>query len=180
MTFRFIRPSSAVLLAAAALAAAPARADDAPRFAWGKAGVSYETYRAEAYDCALYGLSIDVAHTAPVEQLRKASRQMEALDAQKGGAGSADPIAEGIRYAQETAAVRAAARPEKQVQAVKEIMFSAMQRCMAAHGYIRFALTEAQRGEMDALHDAQERRVFLHKLASDAAVLEQQRQPLAP
>jgi hypothetical protein len=45
-------------------------------------------------------------------------------------------------------------------------------------GNTRFALTEAQRAEMSEL-GKDEGRVFLHKLASDAAVLEQQAQPLA-
>ena len=41
------------------------------------------------------------------------------------------------------------------------------------------ALTEAQRSEMAKFKDgSQERREYLHKLASDAAIVEQQKQPL--
>jgi hypothetical protein len=167
--------------AALALTAAPAHAaDDAPRFAWGKAGVGYDQYRSEAYECALDGLSIDVANTEPVERLRRASRQMEALDGRQGGATSADPVAAGVRYAQDVEAVRNSARAEQQVKAVKQLMFSAMQRCMMGRGYTRFALTEAQRADLARLEDGtQERRTALHRLASDPAVLEAQQQPLS-
>jgi hypothetical protein len=170
----------AFALAAFALAAAPAQAaDDAPRFAWGKAGVSYDAWRAEAYECALDGLSIDVANTEPVERLRRASRQMEALDSRQSGATAADPVAAGVRYAQDVDAVRNSARAEQQVEEVKRIMFSAMQRCMVGRGYTRFALTEAQRAELARFEDGtQERRAALHRLASEAAVLETQKQPL--
>lgn len=169
----------ALALAATALASAPAHAADAPRFAWGKAGVSYDQYREEAYQCALVGLGTDIADTEPVERLRSASRQMEALESRQGAGNSADPVAAGVQYAQDVEAVRNSARAEQQVEAVKKILFSTMQQCMIQHGYTRFALTEEQRSEIARFEDGSpERRAFLHKLASDAAVLEQQKQPL--
>jgi hypothetical protein len=168
-----------VLLLASASFATPAQAaDDAPRLAWGKAGVSYDQYRSDANDCAEYGLNIDVSDTEAVAQLRRATRQLEAADSQFSAAASADPMDAGIRHAQESAAIRAAARPEQQVQAVKEFIFAATQRCMAELGYVLFALTEEQRSAMAPLKK-QKRREFLHRLASDGAILEQQRQPLS-
>ncbi|HYC94828.1 MAG TPA: hypothetical protein VEB39_03925, partial [Sphingomicrobium sp.] len=115
----------------------------------------------------------------PVEKLRTATRQLEALDNRQGVASSADPVGAGIRHAQDLAAIRESARAEQQVKEVKKILFSAMQKCMVQRGYTRFALTEAQRSEMARFKDgSQERREFLHKLASDADILEQQKQPL--
>jgi hypothetical protein len=173
-----VRPairSRALLLAAASLAAAPAyAADDAPRAAWGKAGVGYEQYRDDAYVCAEVGLNADIAQTEPVEQLRSATRRMEAADSQFSSAASTDPMEAGVRHAQEAAAIRAATRPEKRVQEVKEIIFAATQRCMAEQGYVLFALTEEQRGEMAEMKK-RERRAYLHRLASDAAILERQK-----
>jgi hypothetical protein len=169
----------AFALAAMALAPTPAQAADAPRHAWGKAGVSYDQYRDEAYECAMAGLDTNIDNSEPVEKLRRATRQMEALDARQGVANSADPVAAGIRHAQDVAAVQNSARPEQQFKEVKKILFSAMQQCMARRGYTRFALTEDQRREFATFKDgSQERRAFLHKLASDAAILEQQKQPL--
>ena len=178
MTLSAFRPR-ALLLAAAAIAATPAQAaDEAPLRAWGKAGVSYDQYRDEAYACAEYGLNTDVSDTEAVAALRSATRRMEAADSQFSASASADPMEAGIRHAQEAAAIRAAARPELQVQAVKEIIFAATQRCMAELGYTLFALTEEQRSEMAEMKK-QERRVYLHRLASDRAILEQQRAPLS-
>jgi hypothetical protein len=169
----------ALALAAMAFAPTPAQAADAPRFAWGKAGVSYEQYRNEAYECAIVGLDTNIDNTEPVERLRTATRQLEALDNRQSVSSSTDPVGAGINHAQDLARIRESARPEKQVKEVKKILFSAMQQCMAQRGYTRFALTEDQRDVIAQYKDgSQERRVLLHKLASDATVLEQQKQPL--
>lgn len=165
-------------LAAASLAAIPAQAAEAPRVSWGKAGVGYEQYRNEAYDCAVRGLDTDISKSEPVEALRSATKQMEALDSRTGSIGTAaDPVAAGTRHAQEVEAIQSAARPERRVEEIKRLVFPAIQQCMIDRGYIRFALTETQRAEMKAL-GKDEARVYLHKLASDVAVLEQQKQPL--
>ena len=174
-------PFRTCALALAALASGPttAQAADAPRVAWGKAGISYDQYRDEAYECAMVGLDTNIENSEPVERLRSASRQMEALEGRQGAANSADPVAAGIRHAQDLEAIRNSARAEQQVEAVKKILFSAMQQCMVRRGYTRFALTEDQRREFARFKDgSQERRAFLHKLASDAATLEQQKHPL--
>jgi hypothetical protein len=166
-------------LAAIAFAPTPAQAADAPKFAWGQAGVSYDQYRNEAYDCAMFGLDTNIENSEPVERLRSATRQLEALDARQSVANSADPVAAGIRHAQDVEAVRNSAHAEQQLKEVKKILFSAMQQCMVQRGYTRFALTEDQRAEIARFKDSsQERRALLHKLASDPAVVEQQKQPL--
>jgi hypothetical protein len=125
--------SGALALAALAIAG-PAQAADAPRHAWGKAGVSYDQYREEAYQCAMAGLETDIADTEPVERLRSASRQMEAIARRQGAGNSADPVAADVRYAQDVEAVRNSAQAEQQVAAVKKILFSAMQQCMMQSG----------------------------------------------
>ncbi len=170
----------ALALAAAALGPTMAQAADAPRFSWGKAGVSYDQYLDEAYDCAMVGLDTNIENSEPVEKLRSASRQMEAIEARQGGvASSADPMGAGIRHAQDLAAIRESARPDQQVKEVKKILFSAMQQCMVQRGYTRFALTEDQRAEIARYKDGSaERRAFLYRLASNPTVLEQQKQPL--
>lgn len=165
-------------LAAISLGAASARAADAPQFSWGKAGVGYEQYRDEAYDCAMAGLSSDISDSEPVQVLRSASRQMEALDSRMQSIGNAaDPVAAGAAHASDVQAIEASARPERQVEAIKRVVFPVIQQCMIDRGYTRFALTEEQRAEMSRL-GKDESRVYLHRLASDAAVIERQKQPL--
>jgi hypothetical protein len=169
----------ALALAAMAFASATAQAVDAPKFAWGKAGVSYDQYRNEAYECAIVGLDTNIDNSEPVERLRTATHQLEALDNRQGVASSADPVGAGIRHAQDLAAIRESARADQQVKEVKKILFSAMQKCMVQRGYTRFALTEDQRSEFAKFKDGSpERRAYLHKLASDPAIVEQQKQPL--
>jgi hypothetical protein len=176
--------TGALAVAALTLVAGPAQAADAPRLAWGKAGISYDQYRDEAYDCAMVGLETDVSDTEPVEALRSATRQMEALESRQAAATSSDPAAAaaaGVRHAQEVEAVRNSARAEQQVEEVKRIVFSTIQQCMIERGYTRFALTEEQRREIEQFDDGSpERRVALYQLASDAAILEAQKQPLPP
>ncbi|MDP9422869.1 MAG: hypothetical protein M3Q19_08560 [Pseudomonadota bacterium] len=169
----------ALALAAVALGPTTARAADAPKFAWGKAGVSYDQYRDEAYECAMVGLDTNIENTEPVERLRKATRQLEALDNRQGVASSTDPMGAGIRHAQDLAAIKESARAEQQVKELKKILFAAMQKCMVQRGYTRFALTEDQRREVAKFKNGSpERRAFLYKLGSDPAILEQQKQPL--
>ena len=74
-----IKPASlfrTCALAQAAVAVAPtsAHAADAPKFAWGKAGISYDQYRAEAFECAIVGLDTNIDNSEPVERLRTATR----------------------------------------------------------------------------------------------------------
>jgi hypothetical protein len=182
MNLSSARRTAALLLAAGAFvsfASAPAFAADAPRFAWGKAGISYDDYRSEAYECALEGLGAEVEDTEPVQRLRQATQEMEALDARQNISSSSDPLAAGVRHAQDLEAARLAARPEQQIRAVKQVIYAAIQDCMVSRGFTRFALTEEQRGEMKQLADgSEERREYLHRLASDATILERQQQPL--
>src|SRR5215204_5535505 len=102
------------LLAIAGLPlAVPAQAADAPRFSWGKAGVDYETYRNEAYDCAVAGLNTDISGSKPVEAIRAADSQLAALEARNPSIGNAaDPVAAGTSYANDMESIRSAARPE--------------------------------------------------------------------
>lgn len=178
-----VGPFRLSLFAAAALVfgTGPARAAEAPRFAWGKAGISYEQYRNDAYDCAMVGLGTNIDDSKPVETLRTASRQLEVLDGKLQAAGNAsDPVAAGIAYANDVNSVRAAARPEQQVEAIKQIVFPVIQHCLVERGYTRIALTDEQRaGLADLKEGSRERRLFLYNLASDAHVLEAQKRPLA-
>lgn len=174
------RATCPVMIAALFVGAATAQAGEAPKFAWGKAGVAYQQYRDEAYDCAMVGLDSNIDKTAPVETLRSASRQLEALDGRlQSMAGASNPAAAGMNYAADTQAIQASARPEKQIDAIKQIIFPVIQQCMIKRGYTRFALTEDQRAHLSTFKDkSDERRTYLYTLASDGDIVEKQKQPL--
>jgi hypothetical protein len=170
--------TGALALAASTFATA-GQAADAPRFSWGKAGVSYDQYGNDAYECAMVGLGSDIDDTKPVEALRTATRQMDALEGRRQSVGhAADPVAAGSAYANDVESIRSATRPERQVEEIKKIVFPVIQQCMMDRGYTRFALTEAQRAAIARVDGSQERRAALHRLASDGAVLEAQKRPL--
>ena len=71
--------------------------------------------------------------------------------------------------------IRRSIRPEQKMRALKYGMEAVVQECLKERGYVRFRLTEAQRKTLAKFdRGTDERRRFLHGLASDAAVLEAQ------
>ena len=71
----------AAIAAALALTVGSASAKlAAPQRAWGKAGVTYEQYRADALECGQQALAVDIDHSLPVNKLRQASKELGAMD----------------------------------------------------------------------------------------------------
>ena len=191
MLFSNTLPVRSCLIAAFALASASAAfgAAKAPAFGWGKAGVSYEQYRADALACAQLGFASDVDDTAPVVALRDASQRMESMEKSlPGAAQSAAASASGgavdtsrmVAIAQDIEFVRSSARPAHQIKELKEVIFETIRGCMTAYGYVRFRLLGSQRDAYAKASDdkADEARKYLYSLASDPAVLESQLAPL--
>lgn len=143
----------ALILAGAATAAIadPATHDTS----WGKANVSLADYRADAIACARLAVATDVSHTEAAKILVRASDR--------------------IQYAltpMDVAQDVAAARPERQFEEVSDIQHKALADCLVARGYQRFTLTKAQRKHLAKLTPgSDERRAYLHALASDPEVL---------
>jgi hypothetical protein len=131
-----------------------------PALSWGKPGVSFETYRAEATACLRAAASTDLTGTEPAEALALASRRVET-------ALHSDPwsVAQAID----------AARPDLSIRQARDLLQARLDHCLAEHGYHRFALTDAQRRQLNHFNLRQpERQVYLHSLASDPQVLASQ------
>jgi hypothetical protein len=149
-----------IALAAAAGLAGPAGAATRPALSWGKPGVSFEEYRADATACLRAAAATDLTGTEPAQALVLASRRVET-------ALNSDPwsVAQAID----------AARPDLSIRQAREIIQARLDRCLADHGYHRFRLTVAQRRQLNQFSLRQpERQVFLHSLASDPRVLASQ------
>ena len=140
----------------------------------------------------------DVSDTPQAKALVKASRRLESADNQgmtqigEGGENltqvsggpdgvsdvsraQVDSFAAGARYAANTERIRAGARPESQIASLKVAMQGIVDRCLIDRGYSRFALTSEQRKALRRLRKGSDRRhAYLHSLASDPIVLEQQ------
>jgi hypothetical protein len=161
---------------------------DAPQTVWAKTGVSYEQYRGDALECGKKGLASNIDNSDEVKTLAHASQQLDAADASAqasmnmaaGPTGQSDLASAAMDRSAQEQAIVAAAQPARQYAGIKEKMFQVVRRCMIDHGYAKIVLTESQRKEYAGIKgDADMRRTYIHKLASDPHVLETQRQVTA-
>jgi hypothetical protein len=154
------QPAYVLIALAAAAGLAGMAAAARPALSWGKPGVSFETYRADATACLRAAASTDLTGTEPAEALALASRRVET-------ALNSDPwsVAQAID----------AARPDLSIRQARDIIQARLDHCLVDHGYRRFALTDAQRRQLGHFSLRQpERQVYLHSLASDPQVLASQ------
>ena len=154
------QPAYAIAFVAALAIGAAASAAHRPALSWGKPGVSYETYRADATACLRAAAATDLTGTEPAQALVLASRRVAT-------AAAADPwsVAEAID----------AARPDLRIHQARDIMQARLDHCLEEHGYRRFELTDAQRRQLSHYDlAAPARQVYLHSLASDPQVLASQ------
>jgi len=121
---------------------------------WGKAGVSFEDYASDAGMCGQRAANIDLAGTQPARALVLASRFM---DNWKGG----DAIM-AVRFAS----------LDVQWNRAATIMQRELDSCLIERGYVKFELTRGQARRLRTLEqDSEERRQYLHSLASDPEIL---------
>lgn len=163
---------------ALALMATPAAAKPKPVDSWGRAGVDYDTYRNDSLECGLVGYYADISETEEAQAFVDASRQLEAVDNANyvsPSASSAQALDQMVMQARQYDQIRRSIRPEQKMRALKYGMEAVVQDCLKERGYVRFRLTEEQRKTLAKLdRGSDERRRFLHGLASDPAVLEAQ------
>jgi hypothetical protein len=168
---------------AVALLTAPVAAAPKPIDSWGKAGVDLETYRNDSLECGLLGYYADVSQTEQAQAFVRATRQMEGADNTNYAAPSASAaqamdmtIVQARQYEQ----IRRSIRPERRISELKTGMEAVVQDCLRERGYVQFRLTDEQREALaDLRNGSDERRAFLHGLASDPAVLDSQKLPVA-
>jgi hypothetical protein len=169
----------AILLAG--FCAAPAAAS--PASSWGKAGVSFEEYRADATNCLREAAATDLSGSEPARALVLATRRIEAgltrdlTPIVNGGAGLAPATARPAfdpfdQAAQRVGLARSLARVDLRMRQAREILQARLEQCLAGRGYRHFRLTEAQRRMLDRFPArAPERQAYLHRLASDPQIL---------
>lgn len=183
----FARSALPLAALAACLVSATVAASPKPRdSSWGKPGVAYDDYRNDAVECARLAAGMDVADTDAAQTLVAASRELEQISdvigIEASGASLRDPTGD----PQAALSVAAAAntyqramdryRPDKQFDAIRDLQYQALESCLSQRGYVRFQLTKEQRSQLRKMkRGSNERRTFLHRLASDPAVLSRQR-----
>ncbi len=123
----------------------------AASLSWGKAGVSFDRYRADAFDCSYTGLSVAVSQ--------------HSLESESPA--TADDLDDYL--------MRVRLKTQRDWHAEMIERQAAVDHCLTARGYRRFRLTTAQQAHLDDLATGtSERRQYLFSLGSDGAVLDAQ------
>lgn len=166
------------MLLPVALAAAPA---DKPVLSWGKPGVSIDAYRDDANLCASRAWNADVADTEAARVFRQGTQQIDAITQTAGGVTRVELNAEGgvasidpfeLNRQAQIGQIVEGTRPRERMQEVRDLQLDTLAACLRSLGYVRFALTDRQRKALGKLkRGSDERHAFLHRLASDPAVL---------
>ena len=136
---------------------------------WGKSGVSFEQYRADAIECGVAGHYSDISQTEAAKAFVLGSRRIDnLLD------NNTDP-ASAMDNAVQSARVIEAVRPGQRRKEIKVALLSTVEQCLASRGYQRFRLTEEQREKLRKMpKGSDERHQFLHGLARSSRVLSTQ------
>jgi hypothetical protein len=165
-----------------ALIASSAAAAPAPPNSWGKAGVSLVQYRQDAVDCAVQGYNLDISKTDDAKEFVRASRQLDTAQGMTSIRASSTPgDPNGNSYdilgsAEFQQHIVDSIRPEERFKSIKKLQIATTDECLVKRGYSQFILTDDQRHHLSKLKfGSDERRAYLHSLASDPAVLRNQR-----
>ena len=155
-----------IAAAVAACFASPAAPAPRPQQSWGKAGVSLEDYRTDAVECASMAYYSDVSGSPQAQAFIRGTRQFESIDGLP-----MDMYEMARRYGQ----IEQSVRPERQMHQLQLGMQQVVDICLEQRGYSRFALTDEQRKKLGKLKKgSDERRRYMHALASDPAILRNQ------
>jgi hypothetical protein len=185
---------ASLAVATALLAAAPVAAANGPQVSWGKLGVTFEQYRADAVACGRAGYYLDVSGTDAARVFRNASHQIDtivdtgAAPVNKWATDQIDPShgAASLSRIEEAPAhfvevgtrighVVASTRPEERMREVGQLLQSTVEQCLVARGYQRFQLSSDQRKHLRKLRPGTpERQAYLYGLATDAEILKAQ------
>jgi hypothetical protein len=163
---------SLATLAGAQIQPRPAPTDTS----WGKAGVTLEDYRTDAILCARHAANLDISGTEAAQTLVDATRAIDnAASAGWLTAPSATDRATSMSPNLDLGRTMAAYRVERQFGDISDLQYETLATCLGQLGYRRFRLTGEQRRRLRRLeHGSDERRAYLHSLASNPEVLSRQ------
>ncbi|MBW8911636.1 MAG: hypothetical protein JF564_07070 [Sphingomonas sp.] len=164
-----MRPTILVLAAALPTIAVAA---PSPPLSWGRPGVSLATYRAESIGCAMRAYYTDVSDTNAAKNLVQGSRLIDTFAGAPGDA---------LENARMIGTIVHGVHVEQGLKEVKAFQNGLLAKCLMEHGYHRFHLSEDQRRQLEKLKAGSDaRHAYLHRLASDPAILSAQAEPDPP
>jgi hypothetical protein len=151
--------------------ASPAIAAEGEHLSWGKAGVSFDQYRADAIECGRAGYYLDIAETEQAQVFKQASSQLETNEA---GVQNLPPLLQ-MNVVASSARIVEGTRPSVRFRELKSLQNGSVAGCLIERGYTRFKLTEPQQAALKRLRrGSPERHHYLHRIASDPGVLRDQ------
>lgn len=151
-------------------------AKERPMLSWGKAGVTLEAYRADAVACGREGYYLDVSNTEAAKVFKQASSQLENNEASLAATAMTGDLDRTMQIANDSTRIVERARPAERMKEVRTLLQDTVSGCLQARGYTRFQLTPAQQRHLRALKiGSPGRHAYLHRLASDPAVLAAQK-----
>ena len=154
------RLGAMLLLSAIALSSAASAADQKPYVSWGKPGVSFAQYRAEAVDCGYAGATKSFTDQAAYKDAR------HGLNAQDSELERGDAAEYVMIYRRNL---------RRNIPKLQTYLVGNVEKCLLDRGYKPFVLTTDQKKNLDRLErGSQERFEFLHGLGSDGNVLSEQ------
>ena len=164
-----------------ALGSTTAAANPKPVDSWGRASVDLETYRKDSLECGLQGYFADVSQTTQAKAFVGATRQMQSVDNTNfvsPGASAVEAASAFVSQAQQYERIRHGIRPEQRMLELKQGMTALVGECLRRRGYVKFRLTDEQSAALAKFHKgSDERRLYLHDLGADPAVLRAQALP---
>jgi len=144
----------AVMLAMSSVSASAA--SRGPVESWGKPGIGFAQYRADAIECAKTGYFRDVSQDEPAKRFIRGFETADRL-LNFPSASESDSWGDSVRRTQ----------PDRQKRDLQAIQVGDVEQCLTGKGYRRFTLTRA---EVKALsrypRGSDARRQYLHSLAA--------------
>ena len=155
------------------------------RESWGKPGISWEQYRADALTCGRQGYYLDISKTEEAKAFVSASKQLESMPDssayQVPPADGQDPMGPVIGFAAQQKHVIDSINPEAKMRTLGKTMQGTIEQCLAERGYRKFRLTTTQTKRLGKLKlGSEERRQYLFSLASDPQILAAQAETPPP
>lgn len=167
------------LLSTSAISMAGTRT--AKDLSWGKAGISFDTYRRDAMECGIGGAKVDIAGRQDTRDVLDAMHnQDKEIDRANARSLAKAQDSQGLLPDDFNEMVRNYASIYQRgirggVARTQGFMEDTVTACLRTRGYMPFRLTEAQAKARDRLPlGTLERRRYLYELASDPVVLSNQ------
>ncbi len=144
---------SAFLILTLIATTGPAFAKRPPTTTWGKPGVSFDTYRHDARECAMQGANADIRDWQPAKGAMAGTREQDRIIETMGISPNSSMADYGLVYQR---SIRG------NVRDVQRTMVAMVRQCLGERGYREIALDKVQERQLRKLKPGTEARARRH------------------